>query len=89
MALALAEMRKRIHLGSPGYLDFEMVSHPVDQDGIDVSGAHLGQDDVLYIMPEHLFPQCVTLIDERRTAIKRMSMDDKLLVIENDYDSEY
>jgi len=98
IALALAGMRKRIHFGSPGYLDFarnfarfgfEMVSHPVDQNGIDLSGNHFGQDDVLYIMPEHHFPQCVSLSDERKAAIERMAMDDNVLVIEDDYDSEY
>jgi GntR family transcriptional regulator/MocR family aminotransferase len=98
IALTLAGMRKRIHFGSPGYLDlarnfarfgFEMVAHGVDQNGIDLAGSNLGQDDVLYIMPEHHFPQCVSLSDDRRMAIKHMAVDNNLSVIEDDYDSEY
>jgi GntR family transcriptional regulator/MocR family aminotransferase len=98
VALALKGSRRRIHFGSPGYLDiarnfarfgFEMVAHGVDAEGINISDAVLGQDDVLYIMPEHHFPQGVTLSDSRRALVEQMTEDKEVLVIEDDYDSEY
>jgi GntR family transcriptional regulator/MocR family aminotransferase len=98
VALALSGLRKRIHFGSPGYLDFarnfgrfgfEMVPHRLDRQGLDLSDQTLGADDILHVMPEHHFPQCVTLSDVRRRAIERMATERNLLILEDDYDSEY
>jgi GntR family transcriptional regulator/MocR family aminotransferase len=68
-----------------------MVPHPVDANGLDLSVARerFGKDDVFYIMPEHHFPQCVTLSDARRAAIESLALEAGVLVIEDDYDSEY
>ena len=98
IALTLARSRQRLHFGVPGYLDiarnfarfgFDLSPHPVDADGIALTTAKLGERDVLYLMPEHHFPQCVTLSDARRAAICDAMQRDNLLVIEDDYDSEY
>jgi GntR family transcriptional regulator/MocR family aminotransferase len=98
IALTLARNRHYLHFGEPGYLDiarnfarfgFELRPHPVDSAGISLSASTLGEGDVLYIMPEHHFPQCVTLRDDRRAEISRAVSQQNLLVIEDDYDSEY
>lgn len=98
LALTLRTSRRRLHFGVPGYLDmarnfarfgFELKSHPVDGEGIDLNGWEPGPDDVLYVMPEHHFPQCVTLGDARREGIEKKIKESRLLVIEDDYDSEY
>jgi GntR family transcriptional regulator/MocR family aminotransferase len=98
IALTLAQGRRNLHFGSPGYLDiarnfarfgFKLRQHPVDADGITVAASSLGKDDVLYVMPEHHFPQCVTLGEARRVAISRAARENDLLVLEDDYDSEY
>lgn len=97
VAMALAKARRRVHFGAPGYLDiarnfgrfgFGLVSHPVDADGMRVPSS-LGNKDVLYVMPEHHFPQCVSLSAERRAIVAAMSQDRDVMVIEDDYDSEY
>lgn len=98
IALTLAKSRRRLHFGAPGYLDiarnfarfgFDLKQHPVDTDGIALANSKLGKDDVLYVMPEHHFPQCVTLSDSRRAKIQTAIHRDNLIVIEDDYDSEY
>jgi len=97
VAMVLAKVRRRVHFGTPGYLDiarnfgrfgFDLVSHPVDADGLKAP-ASLGSADVLYVMPEHHFPQCVSLSADRREAVAAMSQDRDVMVIEDDYDSEY
>lgn len=98
IALTLSRSRKYLHFGTPGYLDiarnfarfgFKLKEHPVDAEGIALTAGDLGKDDVLYIMPEHHFPQCVTLSDVRRTEITRAVQQSDLVVLEDDYDSEY
>lgn len=98
IALTLAQSRRNLHFGVPGYLDiarnfarfgFNLRKHPVDSEGIALSESELGKDDVLYIMPEHHFPQCVTLSDARRLDISRAVHQQGLLTLEDDYDSEY
>jgi GntR family transcriptional regulator/MocR family aminotransferase len=61
----------------------------VDGDGIRLDTARLNGDDLLYLMPEHHFPQCVTLDDARRRVILEQVESRDLLVVEDDYDSEF
>lgn len=98
VAMTLMSRRKRLHYGCPGYLDiarnfarfgYQLTSHNVDAEGLNLHGTELGAKDVLYLMPEHHFPQCSTLSNPRRTAITDMIATRNLLVIEDDYDSEY
>jgi GntR family transcriptional regulator/MocR family aminotransferase len=98
IALALARSRRRLHFGVPGYLDiarnfarfgFELRQHRIDASGIALAASDLGKDDVLYVMPEHHFPQCVTLSERRRAEICRAVQQNDLIVLEDDYDSEY
>lgn len=44
---------------------------------------------MVYLMPEHHFPQCVTLTEPRRAEVRSAMLRNNLLVIEDDYDSEY
>lgn len=98
IALTLAKNRRRLHFGVPGYLDiarnfarfgFDLEQHPIDANGIALANSKLGKDDILYVMPEHHFPQCVTLSDARRAKIRNAVQHDNLIVVEDDYDSEY
>lgn len=98
LALTLSLSRKTFHFGEPGYLDFarnfgrfgfSLQSHAVDASGIAAPVRSLGRKDILYVMPEHHFPQCFTLSNARRDAIMRAVDQNGLLAIEDDYDSEY
>lgn len=98
LALTLTQTRKTLHFGEPGYLDFarnfarfgfNLQSYAVDASGIAAQPSSLGDQDILYVMPEHHFPQCVTLSDARRRTTMRAVGQNNLLVIEDDYDSEY
>ncbi len=40
-------------------------------------------------MPEHHFPQCITLSDSRRSEIIHLASQKKVLLLEDDYDSEF
>lgn len=96
MALTLIKQRSRLHFGEPGYLDiarnfarfgFSLHSHPMDNNGV-ILDTPLKHKDVLYLMPEHHFPQCITLSEERRTDVLEQAIENNLLIIEDDYDSE-
>jgi GntR family transcriptional regulator/MocR family aminotransferase len=98
IALSLQESRRALHFGVPGYLGiprnfarfgYELHGHAVDADGIRLGAARLGGDDLLYVMPEHHFPQCISLSDERRGQLLRLAAARDLLIIEDDYDSEF
>jgi GntR family transcriptional regulator / MocR family aminotransferase len=87
-----------VHLGVPGYLgiprnfarlDYVLHAHEVDAGGIRLGNTSLGPRDVLYLMPEHHFPQCVTLDDARREAILEHSVRRDVVVVEDYYDSEF
>lgn len=96
MALTLIKQRHRLHFGEPGYLDiarnfarfgFSLHGHQMDNNGIQFD-APFNHKDVLYLMPEHHFPQCITLSEERRSFVLNQAKDNHLLIIEDDYDSE-
>lgn len=98
IALALRESRTTLHFGAPGYLGiprnfarfgYTLQGHAVDGDGIRLDTGCLNGDDLLYLMPEHHFPQCVTLDDARRRVILEQIESRDLLVVEDDYDSEF
>lgn len=97
IALTLKKHRSDLHFGEPGYLDiarnfsrfgFSLKAHPMDNDGI-ILDSQLGKNDVLYLMPEHHFPQCITLSEKRRQEISHQLVNNGLMLIEDDYDSEF
>ncbi len=48
---------------------YNLQSHRMDPEGIDLSDFRPTAKDILYLMPEHHFPQCITLSDSRRSEI--------------------
>lgn len=98
LAMTVRQERTCFHFGEPGYLEFarnfshfgyELQSHRMDPEGIDVSGFGPSSKDILYLMPEHHFPQCITLSDARRNEIIHLACQKKVLLLEDDYDSEF
>ena len=98
IAMALRESRKVLHFGVPGYLGiprnfarfgYTLHAHDVDSGGIRPGNAKLSHDDLLYLMPEHHFPQCFTLNQDRRNLILEQTISRNVLIIEDDYDSEF
>ncbi len=61
----------------------------MDPEGIDLSDFRPTAKDILYLMPEHHFPQCITLSDSRRSEIIHLASQKKVLLLEDDYDSEF
>ncbi|MFT3765609.1 MAG: PLP-dependent aminotransferase family protein [Minicystis sp.] len=68
-----------------------LVPVPVDAHGIDVAaGARLAPDArMAYVTPGHQAPLGVTLAIDRRLALLGWAKDQRALIIEDDYDSEY
>ncbi|KMQ79566.1 transcriptional regulator, GntR family with aminotransferase activity [Candidatus Burkholderia pumila] len=89
---------KQIHFGVPGYLDlvknfervgFRALGHLVDSEGVRLNYQLIKPGDIVYLMPEHHFPQCVTLSSERCTTLESYSREHNIVTIEDDYDSEF
>ncbi|EAX3097949.1 PLP-dependent aminotransferase family protein [Salmonella enterica] len=98
LAMTVRQERTCFHFGEPGYLEFArnfsrfgygLQSHRMDAEGIDISGFWPASKDILYLMPEHHFPQCITLSDARRSEIIQLACQKKVLLLEDDYDSEF
>ncbi|TYT04078.1 PLP-dependent aminotransferase family protein [Klebsiella pneumoniae] len=98
LAMTVRQERTCFHFGEPGYLEFarnfsrfgyNLQSHRMDPEGIDLSDFRPTAKDILYLMPEHHFPQCITLSDSRRSEIIHLASQKKVLLLEDDYDSEF
>ncbi|EBG2393020.1 PLP-dependent aminotransferase family protein [Salmonella enterica subsp. enterica] len=98
LAMAKREERSCFHFGTPGYMEFarnfarfgyQLQPHRMDSEGIDVSDFRGSSGDILYLMPEHHFPQCITLSDTRRNDIIQLACQNNVLLLEDDYDSEF
>lgn len=98
LAMTVRHEKTCFHFGEPGYLEFArnfsrfgygLQSHGIDADGIDISGFRPTSQDILYLMPEHHFPQCVSLSDARRSEIIQLACQKNVLLLEDDYDSEF
>ncbi|KMZ13521.1 putative transcriptional regulator of pyridoxine metabolism [Candidatus Burkholderia humilis] len=94
----LTGQSRQIHFGVPGYLNlvrnferfgFRTVEHSVDGDGVKLDYRYMKPGDIVYLMPEHHFPQCVTLNAERRALLERHSRERNIFIIEDDYDGEF
>jgi GntR family transcriptional regulator / MocR family aminotransferase len=86
-----------ISYGVPGYL---AITANFTKQGIlglpclvDTEGVRLTDEARLarfhYVMPEHHFPQCVTLSPERRGLLLELANHHDALIVEDDYDSEF
>ncbi|GAB4532104.1 MAG: PLP-dependent aminotransferase family protein [Pleurocapsa sp.] len=97
LAELLSPYAKTISYGVPGYLS---IPRKFTNKGIaglpctvDLAGINLTQDarqaSLHYVMPEHHFPEGVTLSPERRADLLQLAQQNDALILEDDYDSEF
>jgi GntR family transcriptional regulator/MocR family aminotransferase len=69
----------------------EVVSVPVDAEGLDVAAgiARAKRAALVYVTPSHQFPLGVTMSLSRRLALLEWARESGAWVLEDDYDSEY
>jgi GntR family transcriptional regulator/MocR family aminotransferase len=97
IASALVRPGNRVGVEDPGYPDArhsflfaraQLVPLPVDAAGL-VPPDDPGRLDLLHMTPSHHCPTNVTLSIGRRMELLRMAEDSDVLVVEDDYDSEF
>lgn len=97
LAELLSTYANSISYGVPGYLaipqnfiDREItgLSCPIDSEGVCLT-SDAKKASLHYVMPEHHFPQGVTLSPERRAKLLQLAEQNDALIIEDDYDSEF
>ena len=97
LAKLLSSHASSISYGVPGYLAIPQnftnqgivgLSCPVDSEGICLT-SDAQKASLHYVMPEHHFPQGVTLSPERRAKLLQLAEENDALIIEDDYDSEF
>jgi GntR family transcriptional regulator/MocR family aminotransferase len=71
-----------------------VVSVPIDGDGLDVDAlrqlaTRTPSLRAIYVTPHHQYPTTVTLKAARRMALLALARDERLAVIEDDYDHEF
>jgi GntR family transcriptional regulator/MocR family aminotransferase len=100
LSRVLLRPNDQVWMEDPGYLDaidaFRLVGAaivpvPVDQHGLDPDRgrAVCPQPRAIYLTPAHQFPLGATLRLDRRLDLLRWSRKEGVLVIEDDYDSEF
>lgn len=81
----------------PGYLPFRRILEaigatiapvPVDDEGIVVDEIP-GTARLVYVTPSHQFPTGVTMSMRRRKALLELAIQRDMVILEDDYDSEY
>jgi GntR family transcriptional regulator/MocR family aminotransferase len=97
IAKACLEPGSRVAMEDPGYIWFrsameaagvEVVSVPVDDEGIVV--ADIPRDvAAVYVTPSHQFPTGVVMSMARRLDLLALARESDMLVLEDDYDSEF
>ena len=89
---------RRIAIEDPGFTvhrlllaraGLEVLSMPVDEDGIDVDALAASDAQAVLVAPAHQYPLGAVLAPERRTALLAWARERDALVIEDDYDGEY
>lgn len=85
-----------VGIEDPGYVDFrniaalagaELRGLPIDEHGLIVSG-EVGGCDYVYTTPSHQSPTTVTMPLERRYRLLERAAESRLVIIEDDYESE-
>ena len=96
-AALLCDIDTTVGIEDPGYPDArnifssiagKVIGLPVDEHGLTIS-AELPQCDCVYVTPSHHYPTTVTMSMARRTELLRAAIDKDLLIIEDDYESEF
>jgi GntR family transcriptional regulator/MocR family aminotransferase len=97
LSMLVAPYSGSISYGVPGYLaipqNFIMrgmkgIACPVDSEGVRLTQEAYSAR-IHYVMPEHHFPQSVTLSPNRRAALLHLVEAQDALIVEDDYDSEF
>lgn len=69
---------------------YDMISIPMDQNGMSIEALRESQADIAYIMPSHQFPTGVVMpIGRRMELLKWATEAENRYLIEDDYDSEF
>ncbi|MCM6764172.1 PLP-dependent aminotransferase family protein, partial [Rathayibacter sp. ZW T2_19] len=77
-------VRRRLH--AEGH---EIVGIPLDSDGIDLAALASARPDAVVVTPSHQYPTGGRLALAARLELVRLAATEGLLVIEDDYDSEF
>jgi GntR family transcriptional regulator / MocR family aminotransferase len=97
LSMLVAPYGGSISYGVPGYpaipRNFIMrgmkgIACPVDAEGMRLT-EEAYSSRIHYVMPEHHFPQGMTLSPSRRSALLQLAEAQDALIIEDDYDSEF
>ncbi|MBX2868088.1 MAG: PLP-dependent aminotransferase family protein [Acidiferrobacterales bacterium] len=96
-AQLLLHKNRTMGFESPGYVDAEntfgiftsqLRALNVDQDGL-VPDKQFGDCDCVYTTPSHHYPTTVTMPRARRQSLLKAAQDKDVIVIEDDYESEF
>ncbi|WP_447752301.1 aminotransferase-like domain-containing protein [Sphingopyxis fribergensis] len=96
IAKALGHRMRRVAIEDPGLpqtrhvlelAGAELIHQPVDDGGMIVND-RLSESDCVYVTPSRQRPTGVTMAQDRRQALLALAADRKLLLIEDDFDSE-
>lgn len=98
LSMLLAPYGGSISYGVPGYLDIPKnftqmggmvgIPCPVDEEGVRLT-KEAARARIHYVIPEHHFPQGVTLSSNRRAVLLQLAEEQDALIVEDDYDSEF
>jgi GntR family transcriptional regulator/MocR family aminotransferase len=97
LSMLVAPYGGNISYGVPGYpaiphnfilRGMNGIACPVDSEGVCLMEEAYSAR-IHYVMPEHHFPQGVTLSPSRRSALLQLAEAQDALIIEDDYDSEF
>jgi GntR family transcriptional regulator/MocR family aminotransferase len=98
LARVLVRPNDRLWIEDPGYKDAaEIFRHagarvvpvPVDDYGVNIPSPRGSPPRAIYVTPAHQFPLGVSLRLDRRLELLRWTRDRNVMVIEDDYDSEF
>ncbi|HUR97358.1 MAG TPA: PLP-dependent aminotransferase family protein [Pyrinomonadaceae bacterium] len=100
ISAVLLEADDEVWMEDPGYTSARslfihsrtnLVSVPVDNDGLDVNAASaVGKNPkLIYVTPSHQYPLGVTMSVARRLSLIETARSTGAWIIEDDYDSEY
>jgi GntR family transcriptional regulator/MocR family aminotransferase len=100
LARVLLRPDDKVWMEDPGYIDAaeifqltgaKIVPVPVDEHGLDPNAgrAKCPRPKAVYLTPAHQFPLGVTLRLDRRLDLLQWARRERVLIIEDDYDSEF
>jgi GntR family transcriptional regulator / MocR family aminotransferase len=88
----------KVGIENPGYVGAvavfkaagaKLVGLPVDEEGVTVDAKRLKGARMIYVTPAHQFPLGITMSLRRRLELLQWARENRCMVFEDDYDSEY